>query len=161
MAKNSSGTTLIIVLLIGAFALGSANSGSSGSGSSGSSSSSSSPTDSLFGSSGDTCDNTTSFDGSGGTFVAPTVNGNDRGCVLTVDEGTGAPVQALQSTLRNCYLVGIEADGDFGPATQAGLQAAQTHEGLNPDGNYGPQTAAALQWPTMNGDGDLSCQKQS
>jgi hypothetical protein len=75
MAKNSSGTTLIIVLLIGAFALGSANSGSSGSSSS---SSSSSPTDSLFGSSGDTCDNTTSFDGSGGTFVAPTVNGNDR-----------------------------------------------------------------------------------
>ena len=154
MAKNSSGTTLIIVLLIGAFALGSSNNSSSGS-----SSSSSSPTDDLFGSSGNTCDNATSFDGSGGTFVAPTVNGNDRGCVLTVDEGSGAPVQALQSTLRNCYLVGIEADGDFGPATQAGLQAAQTHEGLNPDGNYGPQTAAALQWPTMH-DGDISCQKQ-
>ena len=154
MAKNSSGTTLIIVLLIGAFALGSSNS------SSGSSTSSSSPTDSLFGSSGNTCDNATSFDGSGGTFVAPTVDGNDRGCVLTVDEGSGAPVQALQSTLRNCYFVGLDADGDFGPATQAGLQAAQAHEGLNPDGNYGPQTAAALQWPTMNG-GDLSCQKQS
>jgi peptidoglycan hydrolase-like protein with peptidoglycan-binding domain len=156
MAKTSSGTTLIIVLLIGAFALGSSNSSSSGS-----SSSSSSPTDDLFGSSGNTCDNATSFDGSGGTFVAPTVNGNDRGCVLTVDEGSGAPVQALQSTLRNCYFVGLEADGDFGPATQAGLQAAQAHEGLNPDGNYGPETAAALPWPTMNSDGDLSCQKQS
>src|SRR5262245_19346836 len=158
MAKNSSGTTLIIVLLIGAFALGSSNSGSSGSSPS---SSSSSPTDSLFGSSGNTCDNATSFDGSGGTFVAPTVDGNDRGCVLTVDEGSGAPVQALQSALRNCYFVGLDTDGDFGPATQAGLQAAQQHEGLNPDGNYGAQTAAALQWPTMNSDGDLSCQRQS
>lgn len=155
MASNSGGSALIVVLLIGAFAL--ANS----SGTSGSTSSSSSPTESLFGGGGDTCDNATSFDTSSGTFVAPTVNGNDRGCVLTVDEGSGAPVQALQSTLRTCYIQDIQADGDFGPATQAGLQAAQTHEGLNPDGNYGPETAAALQWPTMDGDGDVSCQKQS
>jgi peptidoglycan hydrolase-like protein with peptidoglycan-binding domain len=150
---NNSGTALIAVLVIGAFALGSSNSGSSGS-------SSSSPTESLFGSGGDTCDNATSFDSSSGTYVAPTVDGNDRGCVLTVDEGSGAPVQALQSTLRNCYFVGLDADGDFGPVTQAGLQAAQTHEGLNPDGNYGPQTAAALAWPTMDGSGDITCQKQ-
>jgi peptidoglycan hydrolase-like protein with peptidoglycan-binding domain len=155
MASNSGGSALIVVLLIGAFAL--ANS----SGTSGSTSSSSSPTESLFGGGGDTCDNATSFDTSGGTFVAPTVNGNDRGCVLTVDEGSGAPVQALQSTLRTCYIQDIQADGDFGPATQAGLQRAQTAEGLNPDGNYGPQTAAALAWPTMNDDGDISCEKQS
>ena len=54
----------------------------------------------------------------------------------------------------------ILADGDFGPATQASLQAAQTAEGLNPDGNYGPQTAAALAWPTMDDSGDISCEKQ-
>src|SRR5262245_34770423 len=155
MAKNSSGTTLIVVLLIGAFALGSANSGSSGS------SSSSSPTEALFGGTGNTCDNATSFTSSSGTYVAPTTDGNDRGCVMTVDEGSGAPVQALQSTLRNCYFVDLQADGDFGPATQAGLQGAQSHEGLNPDGNYGPQTAAALAWPAMNDSGDVSCQKQS
>jgi peptidoglycan hydrolase-like protein with peptidoglycan-binding domain len=80
--------------------------------------------------------------------------------VLTVDEGSGAPVQALQSTLRNCYFVNLEADGDFGPATQAGLQAAQTADGLNADGNYGPQTAAALRWPTMNDSGDVDCETQ-
>jgi Putative peptidoglycan binding domain len=156
MASNSGGSALIVVLLIGAFAL--ANSDGS---TSGSTSSSSSPTESLFGGSGDICDNATSFETSGGTYVAPTVDGNDRGCVLTVDEGSGAPVQALQSTLRNCYLVNLEADGDFGPATQAGLQAAQANEGLNPDGNYGPQTAAALHWPTMNEDGDVDCERQS
>jgi hypothetical protein len=155
MASNSGGSALIVVLLIGAFAL--ANS----SGTSSSTSSSSSPTESLFGGGGDTCDNATSFDTSSGTFVAPTVNGNDRGCVLTVDEGSGAPVQALQSTLRTCYIQDIQADGDFGSATQAGLQRAQTAEGLNPDGNYGPQTAAALAWPTVNDDGDINCEKQS
>jgi len=154
MAKNS-GSTLIVVLLIGAFALANSDSSSS------STASSSSPSESLFGGSGNTCDNASSFESSSGTFVAPTVDGNDRGCVLTVDEGSGAPVQALQSTLRNCYFVNLEADGDFGPATQAGLQAAQSFEGLNPDGNYGPETAAALQWPTMNDSGDVSCEVQS
>jgi len=154
MAKNS-GSTLIVVLLIGAFALASSNDSSTGS-----TAGSSSPTESQFGSSGSTCDNATSFETSSGTYVAPTVDGNDRGCVLTVDEGSGAPVQALQSTLRNCYFVNLEADGDFGPATQAGLQAAQTADGLNPDGNYGPQTAAALRWPTMNDSGDVDCQTQ-
>jgi hypothetical protein len=156
MASNSGGSALIVVLLIGAIALANSNGSTSGT-----TSSSSSPSESLFGSDGDTCDNATSFDTSSGTFVAPTVDGNDRGCVLTVDEGSGAPVQALQSTLRNCYLVNLEADGDFGPATQAGLQAAQANEGLNPDGNYGPQTAAALHWPTMNEDGDVDCERQS
>jgi|SRR5262245_6702571 len=157
MAKNS-GSTLIVVLLIGAFAL--ANRGDSTSGSTVSASASSSSTQSVIGGSGSTCDNATSFEGSGGTYVAPTVDSNDRGCVLTVNEGSGAPVQALQSTLRNCYFVNLQADGDFGPATQAGLQAAQTFEGLNPDGNYGPQTAAALQWPTMNDSGDVDCRTQ-
>ena len=92
--------------------------------------------------------------------MAPTTDGNDRGCVLTVDEGSGAPVQALQNTLANCYFQQLAADGDFGPATQASLQAAQTAEGLNPDGNYGPQTAATLAWPTMDDSGDISCEKQ-
>ena len=154
MASKNGGSALLVVLLVGAIALANSDDGTSTSTSSGS------PSDSLFGSDGDTCDNATTFDSSSGTYVAPTADGNDRGCVLTVDEGSGAPVQALQSTLRNCYFVGIDADGDFGPATQAGLQAAQTHEGLNPDGNYGPQTAAALAWPTMDSSGDVSCEKQ-
>src|SRR5262245_18062034 len=154
MAKNS-GSTLIVILLIGAFALANSNDSTSGS-----TASSSSTSESTFGSGGGTCDNATSFETSSGTYVAPTVDGNDRGCVLTVDEGSGAPGQARQSTLRNCYFVNLEADGDFGPATQAGLQSAQTFEGLSPDGNYGPQTAAALQWPTMADSGDVDCQTQ-
>ncbi len=155
MAKNSGGTTIIVLLLIGAFAL--AN--SDGSSSSGTSSSSSS--ESLFGNDGETCDNATSFSSSTGTYVAPTVNGNDRGCVLSVDEGSGAPVQALQSTLATCYAQPVAADGDFGPATQSGLQAAQAWEHLDASGDYGAQTAAALTWPTMDSSGDISCQNQS
>jgi hypothetical protein len=151
---NNSGSALLVVLLIGAFALANSDDGTSSS----TSSSSGSATDSLFGTDGDTCDNATTFDSSSGTFVAPTADGNDRGCVLTVDQGSGAPVQALQSTLRNCYFVDLEVDGDFGSATQLGLAAAQTAEGLNPDGNYGPQTAAALMWPTIDESGESSCE---
>ncbi len=46
----------------------------------------------------------------------------------------GADVQAMQR------LLGVEADGSFGPATEAALRAWQRAQGLEADGRCGPLT---------------------
>ena len=50
----------------------------------------------------------------------------------------GAPVKRLQQAL------GINADGDFGPATEKALRAYQEKAGLAVDGIAGPDTFTAL-----------------
>lgn len=50
----------------------------------------------------------------------------------------GAPVKRLQEKL------GVAADGDFGPGTQAAVKAFQTKAGLAADGIAGPDTFTAL-----------------
>lgn len=50
----------------------------------------------------------------------------------------GADVTALQKFL------GITADGNFGPQTQAAVKAWQAQNGLQADGNVGPQTMAKI-----------------
>lgn len=50
----------------------------------------------------------------------------------------GAPVQGVQARL------GIKADGNFGPKTQAAVRRFQTNNGLQVDGIVGRQTYAAL-----------------
>jgi len=47
---------------------------------------------------------------------------------------TGEPVKILQAKL------GVNADGDFGPGTEAALIAYQKKEGLSADGVAGPDT---------------------
>ena len=50
----------------------------------------------------------------------------------------GEAIRRLQEKL------GILADGDFGPATEAAVIAAQAYHGLTQDGVVGPKTRAAL-----------------
>ena len=50
----------------------------------------------------------------------------------------GAPVKRLQEKL------GITADGDFGPGTEAALKAYQKENGLAVDGIAGPDTFTAM-----------------
>jgi len=50
----------------------------------------------------------------------------------------GADVRELQREL------GLEEDGDFGPATEKAVKAFQTAHGLEPDGLVGPQTWAKI-----------------
>jgi len=50
----------------------------------------------------------------------------------------GAPVKRMQEAL------GVAADGDFGPGTEAALKAFQKSKGLAVDGIAGPDTFAAM-----------------
>ncbi len=56
----------------------------------------------------------------------------------SVDGGFAGAVVALQEAL------GVTADGDFGPQTEAAVRAYQAAHGLAVDGIVGPQTRAAL-----------------
>lgn len=55
----------------------------------------------------------------------------------------GAPVKRLQEKL------GISADGDFGPGTEAAVKDFQTANGLAVDGIAGPDTFAAMDLPEL------------
>lgn len=55
----------------------------------------------------------------------------------------GEPVKILQAKL------GVKADGQFGPATEAALKAYQTEHGLAADGIAGPDTFTALGLPEL------------
>jgi murein L,D-transpeptidase YcbB/YkuD len=69
-----------------------------------------------------------SFEGHDGPAAPRAMRKGDR----------GADVAALQSAL------GIRADGDFGPATDAAVRLFQTDRGLIVDGIVGAMTLAAL-----------------
>jgi hypothetical protein len=166
MAKNNSGTWFFVVLLIGAVGLANRTPSSSSSAASTSTNSFSFAPDDGNGSgdgdgSGDACDTTTAFDSPQGRYVIPADDADDqaaaRDCVLTVDSGDGAPVEALQLALRGCYLQPIDADGVYGDATRAAVANVQAQVGVDPDGSYGPQTAGAIAWPTTDDNGDMSC----
>jgi peptidoglycan hydrolase-like protein with peptidoglycan-binding domain len=56
----------------------------------------------------------------------------------------GPAVAEAQRLLRQAGLKPGPADGDFGPRTQAAVQAFQHQQGLTADGIVGPKTWAAL-----------------
>lgn len=56
---------------------------------------------------------------------------------------SGAPVRRLQEKL------GIDVDGDFGPATERALRAFQESKGLSVDGIAGPDTFTVIGLPEL------------
>lgn len=57
---------------------------------------------------------------------------------------SGAAVKELQQLLKAVGLYGANADGKFGPVTEAAVKAFQRQHGLTVDGWAGPQTMAKL-----------------
>ncbi|MEV7240536.1 peptidoglycan-binding protein [Streptomyces sp. NPDC093248] len=57
---------------------------------------------------------------------------------------TGPAVKTLQQNLNTVMGAGLDADGDFGPATDKAVRAFQTKYGLESDGEYGPASAAMM-----------------
>jgi hypothetical protein len=56
----------------------------------------------------------------------------------------GDDVRAFQVLLNVKGLARLQADGDFGPATEAAVKAAQRAVGVDPDGLVGPATRRAV-----------------
>ena len=64
---------------------------------------------------------------------------------------SGAAVVTLQHFL-NAHNAGLDADGQFGPATNTAVRNFQSAKGLGVDGVVGPQTWSALLVTVSNGD---------
>jgi putative peptidoglycan binding protein len=58
---------------------------------------------------------------------------------------TGAQVKILQRALASLGYSPGKPDGDYGPSTQAAVEAFQSAKGLTADGILGPETLAKLQ----------------
>ncbi|MFC8663033.1 MULTISPECIES: peptidoglycan-binding domain-containing protein [Streptomyces] len=57
-----------------------------------------------------------------------------------------AAVEALQTTLNECYGRSLTVDGIFGPATKTALEYAQGKADIGVDGKYGTETRRGLKW---------------
>lgn len=56
----------------------------------------------------------------------------------------GSDVEALQRGINRVFHRGLKVDGQFGPNTEAAVQAAQNRCGIKPDGIVGPITRKAF-----------------
>jgi len=93
--------------------------------------------------------------GEGGTDNKSANNSWDDNCVIERQAGGGQFADSLYTVgiQRIVYCAGFGdgadyaafADGEFGPGTEAAVQAYQTDRGLTSDGGVGPQTWAKLQ----------------
>ena len=63
---------------------------------------------------------------------------------------SGPSVTALQQRLQQRGFDPGGINGQFGPATQAAVEAFQKSVGLSADGQAGPNTIAALSMPSIN-----------
>jgi hypothetical protein len=75
----------------------------------------------------------------GGGNVLPPIPAADAQARPTLRRGAkGDPVKTIQAKL------GVDADGNFGPGTEAAVRAFQRGKGLVPDGIVGPGTWKAI-----------------
>ena len=103
------------------------------------------------------CTSTTTYavtgDDGATTVNIPTTIGGDRNCSM-VSGNTGAGVSRLQSNMHSGCVLGdtaLAVDGDFGAATKAALELAQSTYGITADGQYGTNTANKMWWPAADG----------
>lgn len=71
-----------------------------------------------------------------------------------LNKGSKGPAVALLQCLlkdRGCNMENIVVDGDYGEQTARGVAELQTLLGIEPDGNFGPATRKAL----VDDDGGL------
>jgi putative chitinase len=75
----------------------------------------------------------------GGDFTPSAAPVSESAATATLKKGSnGELVKKMQAVL------GLTADGDFGPGTEAALKKWQTSKGLTADGVAGPKTLAAM-----------------
>lgn len=77
--------------------------------------------------------------------IEPSAPGAPLGRPTVRRGATGKQVKMIQKK------VGVTADGDFGPKTEAAVRAFQRKHGLVPDGIVGPKTWGALDGVAMSG----------
>ncbi|GMA48675.1 hypothetical protein GCM10025857_39850 [Alicyclobacillus contaminans] len=73
--------------------------------------------------------------------VQPAPQGGDDVQVPTLQQGATGHTNAVKAVQA---IVGVTADGVFGPATKAAVQKWQSAHGLTADGIVGPQTWAKM-----------------
>lgn len=71
---------------------------------------------------------------------------------LLDDDGTPRPVYAGGAVLLLQVLLGVDADGDFGPQTEEAVKAAQEEAGLEPTGVVDGPTWAAIETAAIEAD---------
>lgn len=90
--------------------------------------------------------------GGGGGTTVPVPSGSPL--LRREPMSTGGRVRQLQVALNEAAGAGLKVDGDYGPKTEAAVEAFQRAAGLGVDGIYGPNTAAALR-QALEDDMDL------
>ena len=104
----------------------------------------------------------------GHVILVPANSGNSSVCLI--GRGLAANykiVTQFQVVMIRCYgglrlaspyqgelIRDLDADGSFGPRTEAALKAVQSHVGTTPDGSYGPMTRDRMKF---RDDRDRGC----
>ncbi|WP_198680395.1 peptidoglycan-binding domain-containing protein [Lentzea terrae] len=112
-----------------------------------------------------TCSGFTSMNRGGHIIHVPTVKGSSS-CQMGRDYAVADKkvVHRFQLGLKSCYaklnlaspysdekIESIDADGSFGPRTEAALKAVQRHTGADVDGIYGPNTRDHIKFLAADG----------
>ena len=103
-----------------------------------------------------TCTTTANFSYQGKTFNLPVTASGSRNCALVQGNQSSAVARLQREISYNTgcsagNTTSITADGIFGPATKAQLEATQTFLHITADGQYGNITAHAMYWLSTDG----------
>jgi peptidoglycan hydrolase-like protein with peptidoglycan-binding domain len=93
-----------------------------------------------------------------GDVRVPTVGNGSGNWVCELGPGNDSvAVARLQIALDECNLhAGLAVDDDYGPLTEAAVEAVQAHYNVPEDGVWGPVTGFAMLWPAAGSNGS-SC----